>query len=245
MTKDLVELYIKDHEFAWTPATKRSERYRLLALIDSIDGNPTKLWRAIEGKKPYTKVTIWVRVAKFWQWLIEANHVENKEPVNPYSLFRRKNARLFKNAYQKKMAPYSFEEIKQRISQISDEAIRQKALDLLLSGLRFEESTTYSNGQVVGKGGKIREVFGKVSQKTEKNGPSFKGSYKTFWRRLNEVGLKPHDLRKAYGSELARSGLNAYDLCRVMGWEKIQTATSYIAVSSDAQLKSFIRKTVR
>lgn len=236
--RKLIDLYILDHELAWTPATTRSERYRLNAVASVIDGNPDKLWAAIQGQKPYTRVTTWTRVAKFWDWAIAGGHA-NGTTDNLYRTFRRKNARLFKNAYVKRLPSITLEEAKARIARLSDETIKKKATDILRNGLRFNDWVDSSNGEIRGKGGKIRELLGPIAP-----GQEYSKSYNTFWRRLNEVGLKPHDLRKIFASKLAKNGLNAFDLCRVLGWEKIQTATLYVASSTKSELKSFVRKSV-
>lgn len=235
--RNLIDLYIKDHEFAWSKTTQRSERYRLYGVEAELGLEAVKLWDAIKGLKPYTKVTTWTRVTKFWDWLIKEGH---RDGENLYRSFRHKHARLFKNAYVKRPASITVEEAKRRIALISDEATRKKATDTLRNGLRFSDQIDHQHGEIRGKGGKVRELLGPIAP-----GEDFCGSYQTFYRHLKHVGLKPHELRKIFASALAQDDMNVFDLCRVLGWEKTQTALSYVTMSSKQELKNFVRKSLK
>ena len=223
-TQEIVTLYLKDKETGWAPSTMRSETLRLTSWAEHLDGNPETLWKAIQELAPYTRVTIWTRVSDFWGWAIENGHVPGP---NPYKAWRKKNGkRQFKHAYNPKRPDTTFEEAKARIQGLSDSGVRKKALELLYGGLRYTESFTYQPGSktVVGKGSKRRRVY-----IPEIPGGSYQGCYRTFLRRLKEIGLTPHVLRKLAATELARRGLREFDLCEVMGWASIETAKIYVA----------------
>ena len=67
-------------------------------------------------------------------------------------------------------------------------------------------------------------------------------SYSTLWRELKKVGLKPHDLRKIAGSKFVELGLNEYDLLKVMGWNNIETAKSYIAPKNSEKIRNTLKE---
>lgn len=220
-TKTYIEQYIQDKQLAWSQSTLKSERYRLLGLAESITGDAMVLWQALDAQKPYSRVTAWTRVTQFWDWLMETEKIPNGR--NPYQIFRTKHERLFKNAYQERVPSIGFEEAVSRVSTITDRSVRDQAKRILLSGMRYFESRTYAGGQVVGKGGKVREVFlGDKGRQLELR------SYATFRRALAEVGLKPHDLRKIYAARVVEEGANEFELKELMGWSKLDTAAKYI-----------------
>lgn len=234
-TRQLVDDYINDKKFAWSPSTIRSERYRLYGLTSQLNGNPIQLWEyLVENQKPYSRSTSWTRVVEFWQFLID----EGKLPYgkNPYKDWRTKNARVFKNVYTKTTPTISYEEAKNRLEGISDLAIRRRALEMLSAGTRYDESGRCKEGHVVGKGSKLRNVY-----KLEIEGPDYQGSYSYFRRVLQKVGLKPHSLRKIFLSRLVELGANPFELCEIAGWEDIKTASSYIKVNSN-RIKELIER---
>lgn len=228
--KNLIDSYIKDHELAWSQTTIKSERARLIQVADFLNKNPDYLWDCLNkrGIKPYSRVTIWTRVCNFWDWGIEHKHFEGS---NPYKAWRQINARLFKNAYQRKTPEISLKDAEKRIAQINDSAIKLKAFELLRSGLRFTESLSPDSDVVIGKGGKKRTIY--VSQ------TKYSGGYIKFWRELKKVGLKPHMLRKIKATDLLRKGMDQVTLCEVMGWSSFETARSYLAPLKKEEIKKF------
>lgn len=230
-----ISQYIEDMKLAWSPTTLRSERYRLLAVVKELDGSPTRLWKATEGLAPYARVTTWTRVTAFWDWLLEKKLATG---VNEYRTFRKRNARQFKNAYKKNVPEISFEEAKERISKIRDVSIKTKALELLTSGMRWNESFTLRNGTVVGKGGKRRDVYLEPALRSE-----YAQSYSKFWRALAEIGLKPHDLRKLCINAVIDAGANPFELCDLAGWSDLKTAMSYTK-SRGSNLKNLMKKAI-
>lgn len=221
--RDEVENYIDDMRLAWTPATLRSESYRLSSLAGALDGNPLSLWGLLEERKlgKYTKAVTWTRVCTFWDWLLTEG---KRDGQNPYKQFKRKNSRLFKNVYVRSSPRLSYSEANKKIEQIKDLESKFKARQLLQTGMRYSESFTLFNGYVTGKSGKRRRIFSSGSVSPN----AFKKSYATFRRRLAAVGLKPHDLRKICLSELVNKGANEFELCAIAGWSNLNTAASYI-----------------
>ena len=225
----MINKYIQDHSLAWAPSTLKSESARLRACEKYLDDNPLTLWSAIQNKKPYSRVTIWTRVTNYYKWLVNNGEKEN----NPYENFRKKNARLFKNAYIRRPSSKTLQEAKLRISKIKDTDIREKATQILSSGLRFKESQILEEGFTQGKGSKFRKTY---AERVE-----FTKSYSTFNRALKEVGLKPHELRKIFLTEVVRMGLGPFELCELAGWASIETARSYIQANSN-EIKDMAEK---
>lgn len=180
---------------------------------------------------PYSRVTTWTRVVKFWDWLITQGH----QPSNPYRAWRSTNARLFRHVYVRAIPKISFDDAKKRIASLPDVDSRAKANDLLQSAMRFTESATYAAGQVVGKGGKPRQVFLKAEP------AKYVKSYETLRRHLATIGLKPHDLRKIRLAKLVEDGASIFDLMAIAGWSSAQTATSYIE-SDPSKLRKFFKR---
>ena len=238
--KDLIEKYILDNKNAWSGTTLTSERRRLLSIHESLHLPPEELWGVLkERHAPYTRVTIFSRVVSFYDWLVREGHVT---APNKYRDFKSKNKQLFKNTYERRKPSITFEEAKKRIKKLDDERCKNKALELLLTGMRFNESLTYrpSDGTVIGKGNKRRKVYNPF-----KEGVKLNLSYSQFMRKLKKVGIKPHDLRKLAASKLYNSGLNEFDLLKVMGWESIETAKSYIQSKEDEKLEDTVRSTLQ
>lgn len=216
-----IESYLESKKKAWSDTSLRTERSRLNAVKDVLNGNPDDLWAHCEEKKlsPYARATLFIRVASFWDFVSPGS--------NPYREWKKANGRLFKHVYQPKFPDISYEEAKARIAQISNEASRVKALQLLRGGLRWSESSTLRDGSVVGKGAKPRRVYCEAVE--------YNAAYTTFYRHLRAVGLTPHMLRKIRATDLARKGMNAADLLATFGWQDIKTAQSYLAPLDEAR----------
>jgi integrase len=198
-----------------------------------LDGDARKLWDFIKNKqKGYSRCTTWVRVTGFWSYL-------NPHEENPYRQFKQENKRLFENQYFRRTTTETMKEAREKIDKIEDPAIRKKALELLLTGMRYAESFTLQNGVIEGKGGLKREV-----NMPEIEGPEYKGSYRSFLNALDWVGLKPHTLRKIHLTECVNSGANIFELQVVAGWKNLESAKSYIAVSKSriSEIQNMVRK---
>ena len=172
--------------------------------------------------KPYSRLTTWVRVSHFWSWL---------HPIkeNPYATFKTSNPRLFTQTYERSKPDISYTQAILQINQIPCPHYRGWAMVLLQTGMRITESQNYEGGSVTGKGSKRRKVRGSVDGW---NGVCGSRPY-TLRRHLARVGLKPHDLRKVFATEVARRGANSFELCELMGWSSIETARSYIGVTAE------------
>lgn len=224
--------YIEENKNAWTPATQRSTRYALQGCAAHLDGKPETLWNYLKAHQAaYTRVTTWTRVVKFWGWLKGENGSRN-----PYSEFRERNAQLFKHTYIRRPSSIAFRDAKARCERIEDRTARKKALELLYTGMRLTESSTYKDGLVVGKGGKVREIL----SMPHIEGESFSKSEHTFRRRLRQVGLKPHELRKVMANKCHKAGMTEFDLCQTFGWESLETAKSYISASRRTKRQQMI-----
>lgn len=231
--KSLIKKYIKAHNLAWSSSTLKSEASRLNTISEALNGNATALWSLLTTKKAYTRVTVWTRVVKFWDWCIEEGYKDGK---NPYKQFRRKNARLFRGVYLRRVPDISYSDAVARIKQLNDAQVKEKALQLIRTGCRWSESFTYKNGEVVGKGGKRRRIYS-----YDLRGGQYNKSYEWFRKQLAEVELKPHDLRKIFLNEAVRNNANVFELRALAGWSSIASAQSYIEASED-KLKNLVER---
>lgn len=231
--KTLIDMYIEDKKLAWSPTTLRSEAARLNANAGLLTLKPEEAWAALESLKPYTRVTTWTRICQFVDWATAGGHLAGP---NQFSLFRTKNARLFKHAYQQQIPMITFSEALQTIKTIADGSVQRRSLLLLYTGLRYHELDLVSAGKVKGKGGRVRDVF-----VPDIPGPDYTGTYHAFWKALASVGLKPHTLRKLALTRLVELGADTFELCEIAGWASIQTASSYIK-ANDGRKKLLMEK---
>lgn len=154
-------------------------------------------------------------------------------PYNPYARFKEDNAQLFRGAYERKTPKTSYDEAASRIAKIKDKDTRDKAMQLLIGGLRLGESATIQSGYCVGKGNKRRRVYvGEVA---------YPKSESTFRRQLKkETGLTPHMLRKIKATEVAKKA-RPEQLCELFGWSSFDTARSYIDAGSQPELEELMQ----
>lgn len=206
-----IEQYLSNHAKVWSPTTLRSETYRMRT-IEPYISDPQGLWEALQSLAPYTRRTYFIRARKYHDWV-------GTSP-NPFTKFMEENAQLFRHVYEKKRPDMALEEAKGRIAQIKDSQARDAAMLLLSTGMRTCELKSYDGKTVVGKGGKRREVYGGKKP--------VRCSYKKLYKHLVKVGLKPHDLRKIFATELVRNGANEFELTHIMGWSDINVALSYV-----------------
>jgi len=226
---ELINQYIEDKKFAWSPTTIKSERARLNSVIHLLDGNPEHLWLNIQYLRPYSRLTLWTRTVDYWTFV-------KPNEVNPYETFRKKNSRLFKHVYQPKEVGLSFEEAVEAIKKISNTNDRTRAFQILSSGERYSEAVQKGNN-VVGKGSKVRSVFRLPDSKATSS-----RSYSSLRRSLASVGLRIHSLRKLCATRLVKEGMNEADLMKVMGWSSILTAKAYLQPKKDEQIKNIFSK---
>jgi integrase len=220
----LISKYIESKQYAWAKTTLYTEHSRLLAHAHLADVEPLKAFISLKdgGMKVYSIKTTLMRISDYYQWLIDNNH----KPVgpNPFKLFFRSHANLFKYSYQPERLEITYAEAMERIEGIADSNLRAAARQLLEAGLRSCELKTINHEQVVGKGGKPREVFLPQDLKTFR----YKGSYAQLYYALKKVGLKPHTLRKLCATEFSRQkGMTLIDSMESFGWSSMGTPAKY------------------
>jgi len=225
--------YLASKELSWTEATIKSETSRLNRIAPYVEaGDIEGLWREVELLGKYSRVTYWTRAAEYYDFLL----VEGiKSGDNIFKQWRKRNARPFKHAYEKKQPTHSYGEAEQVIHTIQDQAVRKESFILLKTGMRISERhKVTSDGYVVGKGDKRRKVFGLEDM------PNLQVKDHLLRSELKKIGLKPHDLRKIRATDLARRGMKEADLCKVMGWASFNTASSYIAPMNDEKIEGMM-----
>lgn len=227
--------YLKAHELAWAPSTLKSERARLNSVADILTNGPEAVYKIKSAElKPYALKTLFIRLADF----------DEHQRLNiGFKAFMKENARLFKHAYVKEQTGHgSINQVSNLLADIQSDRIRALATGILRNGLRISELTTYSKstGLVVGKGGRVRRLLAPEALPDQL---CSEREVRELRRELKRLGLKPHTLRKAAASALARDGgLRSEDLLYVMGWNSLQTAASYLQPLDDARLTDIANK---
>jgi integrase len=224
-----VKKYLDSKKNAWSPSTIKSEGYRLKRLAPLVTKQPVEVFEQmrVEGYDAYGIKTAFIRLGEYYSFVFPTK-------ANPFKLFVKENANYFKRAYQSKPVPATFEEVTEKIVAITNEAVREKARQLLLSGMRWTESHTVDeHGYVTGKGGKRRRVFAaKVGNV----------SYYAVYKELKQHGITPHMLRKLFATKLGdNKDVTPQDLCKLMGWEDISTAYRYLQPKDEARLAGFVQ----
>ena len=207
--------YIKDKAPTRTAATIKSETARMNIVASLASLTPLEAWKALSAYKPYTRNTIWARLISFLKW-------HPTKSADSFIEFRLSSPQLFRNSYVRKSVPTSVAEALSRLGGVSPD-VKEHAVLMLNGGLRYAESLTLKDGEVLGKGRKLRRA--PISRDVS---PAYTGSYKRFYRELKAVGLKPHDLRKIRAADLVKRGCNVFELKALMGWASLDTANSYI-----------------
>lgn len=221
---DLKE-YLSFKKLAWAESTYAVEAARLSKYLPCLILGPTSLWDKIQSLKSYSRLILWNRIIELVDWYGGPNDFKD---------FKLRNRRLFKNCYFKKKLNISYDDIIDRIKSIKSKSIQLKAFELLTSGMRYKESFTRDNNNIIiGKGNKKRKVYTDIKS-------DFDGSYHTFYRALKQVGLTPHMLRKARATNIADKGAKAHELCDIFGWSSINTAYYYLQ-SSEESIKDLMK----
>ncbi len=222
ITEQDIKRYLEEQRDVWSESTMKSEAARLNVIAPILNGDPARLWKFLQKMKPYSRVTYWVRAVQVWSYL-------RPTEINPYADYRKKLKRQFSVAYTRRVPEVTFADVRARLQLIPDPEVRDKCLELLETGMRWTESQTLRNGEVVGKGGKTRKIFARY-------GGQGAASEWGVRQALKSLGLTPHGLRKIFGQEMVRRGANPYQLMKLMGWSNLNTAQSYIE-SNDAELE--------
>lgn len=227
-----IKQYLNSRKNCWAKNTLKSESARLNTLPLPLP-QPKDLYLILQEKLSlYSLLTTWTRIISLIDWLISEEIISGP---NEYKKFKEKNKRYFKNVYLKSIPTLSFETAVKRIECLPNPAVRNKALQLIYSGMRWSESFTLSpQGLIVGKGGKVRQVHSPLEA-------PFPYSYATFRRHLASIGLKPHDLRKLALNKIVEAGADPFQLAMIAGWNSIETARSYIQSNPD-KLKKLVKR---
>jgi integrase len=239
----LIEQYVSSKAASWSETTAVAERARLRGITLTMLQEPATLLKYLQEErklKPYSLKTTWTRAGEFAQFLIEAGVLPQPNKVKE---FKRQNALLFKYTYEPKRLEESltFEEAHRRIETIEDLGLREKAKQLLYTGLRYEESTTLdAEGRVTGKGGLKRDALQTYSDFDPKRVQEGE-SYFRLYRALKKIGLTPHALRKLCATFLAENGAQEADLMQAMGWRSSAMATVYVQARKKKELVEKLR----
>ncbi len=231
--------YVAEMASTWAESSVRSESQRLNRVMHLIDGDATKLWEGLQQHGAYSRATLWTRVVAFWDWLIERG---DRQPPNPYAVFRKKNKRCFSNVYVRKPCEVSYEDALSRIETIEAEDIRNTCKVLLGAGLRWMEPFTLTqDGYVTGKGGKVRKVY-----LPDVSGPlAERRRYSAVLRELKKLGLRPHKLRSIKMTDMVEQGANPFELKKFAGWSSLSTAESYVNARDERIQELAERREVR
>jgi integrase len=212
----LTQKYLAAHAKRWSHTTLRSETYRLRTLTKILHNQsaPVSGQRVYEGfvqagLSPYSMQTAYLRAMGFLDWA---------KIENDLRAWAKENA-PFKNTYRRTTPSITYQEALLLVESLA-EPIRTAAKLLLTAGLRSGEVNTFDGKTVTGKGQKQRDVYTEL--------PPVTVQYQDLYLALKKLGLKPHDLRKLFASEMVRRGANEFQLTTLMGWSNINTALSYV-----------------
>lgn len=226
----MIDSFISSKIGIWADSMIRSERHRLNGIKHLLTNpiNPSELWKGMNTFKPYTRLTTYVRVITYYDYVDKQTGSNNAAILRQW---RKENGHLFRKKYIPSIPKISAEEAARDISAIKRPEIRNAANFILHSGIRsFELNNVTDDNVVIGKGGKQRRVYGgKVADKVP---------YHSLYRALKKVGLKPHDLRKIRATDLLRKGMSIVDLQHAFGWSNMQTATVYLAPLQEERIKA-------
>lgn len=229
----LIKKYIKSKEGSWSPTTLRTEAYRLRGLKKEHLIDPETLWNYLKkerGLKPYALKTSYIRASELAEYAMRTGFLP--KGANLLKEYMRDHALKFRAAYEHRPVGISFSEAAERINSLPA-GIREKAVQLLATGMRISESMSLSEeGTVVGKGGRVR-VIPLASEYAAKE---FDKSETTLRRALKKIGLTPHQLRKLCATELVKHGASEADLMQIMGWRTSQMAAVYVQAERQREL---------
>jgi site-specific recombinase XerD len=230
VTKKQIKSYVTD-KVHWAATTAKTTTYRLNSVRSAIDYKPLTLLRFMKAAKwsKYSQLKAFNAVTNMVQWEIE----NGEEKENPYKAYLRANPKTFANAYTRRPATTTMATATSLIGTITDPAARDKAFQILYSGMRWGESKTYKDGWCAGKTGSRQVVVLPQYQNVH-----YPYTYETFRQALNEVGLTPHQLRKIFLTHMAMEvGVNVFQLQKLAGWKSLNSATAYVACHNKDMVK--------
>lgn len=217
-----IELYLNGKRNQWAPETLRARTYALKAMLPFLTGVPETLMAFLSTLTPRSISLYYLIAAGFWK-----EHTGK----DTYGQYRKSNRNLFKTHYVPELLEVDFSTALGRINTITYEPARKRALQMLSSAQRANDTCVGDGENVVGKGSKMRPNFASNVTLIP---------YPTLYKHLKSVGLKPHTLRKLALTRLAANGATAADLCLVAGWTNISTAFAYLQPKRVNELKSLM-----
>lgn len=231
--KSWTTAYLKHFEDRWDAKTLNYRKSMLKKLSDNLGrSSVSSLFFYIDNNlAPYSRVTYLSMAIDYYNWLLETGR---KQGENEIAKMKKRKASKYKNAYERKITGIRYEEAEHRVNQIEDKEVRDVCLILLSSGLRLSEVFQVSGGIVHGKFNVKRAFVGEEFKAPEVH-PN------TIRNHLRKVGLKPHDLRKAFATKIIDAGLELTDTASVMGWKSYKTAALYYQPKQDKKLKDLVK----
>lgn len=233
--------YITSKKLAWARTSQKNELYRLRMHGPRVMDAPEAVYKDLRdrGMKNHSIKTTFVRLGQFYQWLVDTDKIPATK--NPWKLFLKENALIFKYCYQTERLTLTFNEAKEKIDELPEAEYRLAAQQLLEGGLRYCELRTFDGKSVIGKGSKPRTVFLREGLRDFR----YTGSYSALYQRLKAIGLKPHTLRKLCATEVSRHPeAKDQDICKIFGWSSIETSIKYRQPHSDELLGGLLQSVV-
>lgn len=232
--KSWCEKYLDVYKNRWDVKTVNCKQSMLNQLSTKLgDCNAETFFSYIDSNlASYSRVTYISLAADYYSWLIETNR---KSGVNAIKALRKCKANNYKNAYQRKITGIRFEECEEKIHGIQDAKVKEICFDLLRSGLRVSELFSVNGNVVEGKFGLKRPFLGSVTCQVGEIHPN------TIRNHLAKVGLKPHDLRKAFVTKLIDAGLNLPDVASAVGHKSFKTTALYFQPKKDQVLRDLVK----
>lgn len=234
-----IDEYIDYYSIGLADKTKNAYKLQLKLWAEHMFKKSSVLFKGLSAHyKPNSLGTTCRIIMKFHDYCIEQGYLE---PPNLFRIYCKRNLTGRHSKFKPTIPQISFEEAVEKINTIPEADLRNKALQLLYGGLRFEESFTYDpeTGYVIGKRSKHRKVnipkklqhieFAKISRR------------RSLQRRLKERGLTPHDLRKICATMLARN-VDMQTVKEYFGWENLATANHYVRGLEFDQVKAKMEK---
>ncbi len=221
--QELIDAYLSSKSTSWSDTTLKSEAARLRLIKQADLQDAAGLYKRLvkQGYKPYSIKTIFIRAGGLVEFGVASGYLPPQ--INSFQQFLHENARLFRHAYVPKKPSCTFEEARAKINTL-EPAMQQQALALLASGLRISEAVTVrTDGTVLGKGGRRRQVI---------NAPSCSFQIDKLRKALTSIGLTPHMLRKLAATKAVELGAREADLLAIFGWSSAQTASYYVQATN-------------
>jgi len=240
MNKTKAQLFIESKQRAWSMSTIKSVSSFLTKYGEGVLSlSPLAFLEKLEADNvtAYSIQTYFIHASNFFEFV-------NPTAVNVYKEFRKENRNVFKNSYQTKNLPITYQEVIDLLAKQEDSDEKEACLYILKTAQRCSEAgfkrkeedadEELSPGFIKGKGGKIRADLGdRVSRPRVLY-------YSVYEYCKGRLGITPHSLRKLALTRAAERGATAADLCEIAGWSSITTAIRYLQPKRAEELKAFL-----